>query len=257
MATHSGDSRNTNRTFFIGRENGQQDKAGKPYWFEYTPNPLPGEKVERRINGEGEEKLYTMYSAIDGHLVDVYKGSKTFDATREAQQWLMLTLQDGEETYNVEVGRMDSRWSIDCMKRLLDLMFDPALKIRLAPIASTDRETGKQNMFISAYSGPDKLIASKDADHLKDIPQPTVVTLRGKQEYDFTEVAEWLFEQIRLKVLPKLSAPTQAGAPQYTDQPIRSARPSDAASRMEPAEIEVPTANPALDAPMPDNDLPF
>lgn len=56
------------------------------------------------------------------------------------------------------------------------------------------------------------------------------------------------------------AGPTQASAPQYTDRPISSTTASPAASRMEPAVFDVPTApaNPAMAAPMPDDDdLPF
>lgn len=194
MATHS-QTHHAGRTFFIGRENGQTDKKGRPYFFEYTKNPDPEAKTETRKNVTGGENIYNLYTALDGLLVDVTVDMKDYGGGPE--RILVIILQDADEKYRIEMG-FDSAWGIDFMKRILDPQFSLGQKLRLAPTRTIDRETGKERVFVSAHSGVNALSAKRDDSHLQGIPPATEVVFKGKPSFDFRPVASWLFERVAM-----------------------------------------------------------
>lgn len=225
MATHTETHGGTHgRKFAISRENGLTDKNGRPYFFEYLPQ-LPANterrKFETRPGKDGNPKHYELFSALDGFLIGVDMEAKAFNGTEKMERWLVLTLIDAEEEYRVEVGQIDGRYSMDIMKRLLDPNFDPRYKLRVSPYAITDN--GKTNIGLSAISGTDsKLTASKDATHLAGIPQPETVSFKGETKWDFTNVALWLYEQVKTRVCPRLMK-DPISAPQRTPMPTPTA----------------------------------
>lgn len=246
MATHSDNGGNYGRTFFIARENGQVAKDGRPYFFEWLrtapPEGVNGRKFESRTNSAGETRHYELFTALDGYLIGVEIIAKSFDATRQNEKFIVLRMIDQEEEYTVEIGRIDSRWSMDIMKRLLHPAFDPNKKIRIAPYSI--EENGRVNMGISAISIPDaKLTASYKDEHLAGMPQPETREWKGKTEYNFLPVADWLFGQVDTKVVPRLRKDPLT-------EPVRVPMPSPTAA--------VPTAQPAPSNHNDiDDDLPF
>lgn len=209
MATHTTTS-NTfpGRTFAISRENGQQDKNGRPFWFEWL-SELPAEKGKRKFEtrtGASGPRHYELFAAIDGILTDITTEEKSFGETKAPETWLILYLDDDGEQYKLDIGALDSRYSMDIMKRLLDPAFNPDLKLRLSPY-SMEKDNGGYNIGLSAYSGPDgKLSASYQDDHLKGMPQPTTSEYKGKTLWDFSKVAEWLYRQVMDQVSDKVGA---------------------------------------------------
>lgn len=221
MATYSGNGF-SGRTFFIGRQNGQVDKNGRPHFFEWLSN-LPeggnGRKFETRTS-DGGNKYYEIFTALDGYLTGIEVEVKSFDSTRVNEKWLVIEMHDTDGAYKIEVGKIDGRYSTDLMKRLLDANFDVNEKLRLSPYATDNGTIG-----ISCMSGMDcKLSAKRDDPHLRDMAQPITREWKGKTEYDWTPVAEWLFEQIQKRIIPKLNG-TQFALE-------TNIRPTDAASEI-------------------------
>ncbi len=206
MATHTTTGGDYGRKFAISRENGQADKNGRPYFFEWLQS-LPADqgkrKFETRVNGKGENRHYELFSALDGFLIDISQEVKTFEGSN-AEKWLKCVLTDAGDEYHIEIGRLDSRYSMDLMKRLLDPHFNPNQKLRLAPIASEPKVDSKGGIFLSAYSGVDKLEARHDCPHLAGMPQPITREWKGKTEYDWTPGAEWLYDRVMREVYPRL-----------------------------------------------------
>lgn len=225
MATHTTTGGGAyGRKFNISRENGQIDKDGRPYFFEWLKE-LPADtgkrKFETRTSANGA-RHYELFSALDGYLIDIRKETK--DLGKGAETWLVLQLIDADDEYLIEVGRLDERYSMDIMKRLLNPHFSPNQKLRLSPYSI--KEGTRVNMGLSAYSGADRLEHSQTSDFLRGIPRAESREWKGKTEWDFSNVANWLFEQVTRLVLPHLvkdpiSAPKNAEPKTYptTRQP--------------------------------------
>lgn len=206
MATHTQSGEGAyGRKFSIGRENGQVDKNGRPHFFEWIkeiPQGTKGRKFETRISSKGETRNYELFSALDGYLIDIRKEEK--DLGNGPEVWLILHLIDADDEYTIEVGRLDSRYASDFLKRILNPEFSPAHKVRLSPFSMIDKETGRYNIGVSTFSGVDKLTYSSQSEFLKGIPQAESREWKGKTEWDFSGVAEWLFGQVQSLIVPKL-----------------------------------------------------
>ena len=208
MATHTttGGAK-FGRNFSISRENGQTNKEGTPYFFEWlkelpTGESAKGRKFESRQKPGGTSH-YELFKALDGYLIDVRKEQKDFGGGEETH--LFLHMIDAGDEYILDMGKMDSRYTTDVLKRILNPFFSPNQKLRVSPYAGTD-ERGKSSIGISAYSGADKLAYSQSSDFLQAMPPARTWEGRNnKTEYDFTNVGEWLFEQVQRLVVPHLT----------------------------------------------------
>lgn len=246
MATHTHTGRHYVRKFSISRENGQADKNGRPYFFEWLKEMPPtseqaGRKFETRKRSNGDLSNYELFSALSGRLTGIFLEEKSISGDKP-ETWLVLSMADGPEDYKIEVGQYDGRYSLDIMKRLLDPAFNPNANLRLSPYSITDKE-GKQNIGLSAISGvDDKLSASKDINpNLEGIPQATSAAFRDRTLWDFSPVADWLFAELKKKVAPNLSAGPASPA----------SFPTNSAAK--PASNAVPVGVPESE----EDDLPF
>jgi hypothetical protein len=245
MATYSSTESARGRKFAISRKNGQQDKNGRPFFFEWLPelpaNQQPERLFETRTRQNGVAH-YELFAALDGYLTNIDVEAKFFNGTERAERWLVLELVDNEGQYKVEVGKLDSRWAIDAMKRLLDYNFDPRQKLRIAPYAFQDGD--RWNMGVACMSGMDGKLSAKHTDeHLAGMPQPDMVKFKGETQYDFSPVSEWLLEQLEKRVKPRLLKDPLVDTPKIET----NIRPTEKAS-------EFPQTEPAF----PDgDDLPF
>ncbi len=206
MATHTDGGKGAyGRKFSISRENGQVDKNGRPYFFEWLKE-LPAEKGKRKFETrakEGKTTNYELFSALDGYLIDVREEMKDLGKGMEA--WLIIQLTDSDDEYLVEVGRVDERYAIDIMKRLLNPNFRPSQKLRLSPYAIKDEKSGRWNIGVSAFSGVDKLEYGQESVFLKGIPRATQTEWKGETLWDFSPVSKWLFEKISELIIPNLT----------------------------------------------------
>ena len=258
MATHThGGDTFPGRTFGISRENGE--KKGRPYFFEWI-SEIPAEKGNRKFESRTSEttnkvRHFELFTALSGFLTNINLEQKSFGDTKPAETWLVLYMHDAGEDYKIQVGEISSRYSMDVMKRLLDPNFDPMLSLRLSPFALEGND-GKPVIGLAAHSGADgKLEAGRDCAHLQGSPQAESREWKGKVEWDFSPIAEWLFDRIQKEVLPNLGAVEPINT-KVTASPAASAFP--VTNRAEPVD------NPAVAAGMdglqePDgsSDLPF
>lgn len=206
MATHTSTNAFNGRTFGISRQNGQQDKNGRPYFFEWIseiPADAGKRKFETRSSPKGE-RHYELFESIDGYLTGITTEEKSFGEAKPPETWLILHMNDEGEPYKIEAGSIDGRYAMDVMKRLLDPTFDPDLKLRLSPFSLDKKEGGGFNIGLSAYSGADKLKSSYKEPHLAGMPEPTQTPHKGTILWDYTPVAQWLVDQVKERVLPGL-----------------------------------------------------
>lgn len=208
---------NYGRKFTISRKNGQNDKNGKPYFFEWLrelPDHQEARLFETRPSADGTPRHYELFQAIDGILTTVEK--KQREISGKTRTMLYLTIRDGIDVYEIEVGDIDGRYSLDVMKRLLHPDFDQSQKLRLSPY-SLAKETGGYNIGVSAFSGVNKLSGSWKDAHLEGMPEAEKEVLRnGDTNYYFDAQAAWLFDRVKARVFdsPALPAePTPQPAP--------------------------------------------
>ena len=265
MATHTtSGNKFSGRTFQISRENGQNDKNGRPYFFEWI-SELPTEKGNRKFEtrtGRNGANNYELFAALSGVLSDIQKEKKSFGETKPPEEWLILYMEDKGEKYKIECGAVDGRYSTDVMKRLLDPNFEASEPLRLSPYAMEKKEGG-WNIGLSAHSGTDgKLVANWEAGHLAGMPQGESREWKGQIDWDYSNVANWLFEKVTNLVLPKIQhgstlarsqAPTQASAPTENGrtEPVNTNVRASAAASAFP---ETNATNPAIAAGFPDDE---
>lgn len=226
MATHTGGTQDFGRKFQISRLNKQTD--GEPYFFEWLrESPQPGK--DRKFEQRGQY-TYELFKALDGYLTGFERKPKTIQDVQ--QEFLYIELADGDEKYLIEVGGLDGRFSMSLMKQMLNPAFDASAKIRLSPYAIQDKASGKWQIGISTFCGVDKISAKlADIPMLAECPQATSVVFKGKTQWDFSPVAEWLYAKVREKL--ETFAPAQ---PAQTN-----VRPSDAANTVHvPANVQTP-----------------
>lgn len=242
MATHTDNGGGAyGRKFSISRENGQTDKNGRPYFFEWIkeiPENAGRRKFETRPGKTGD-KHYELFSALDGYVLDIRVEGK--DLGSGIEDWLIVQMIDMEDEYTLEIGRLDSRYSIDLLTRLLNPHFNPVQKLRLSPYSIQDGD--RYNIGVSAYSGADKLEYSRESKFLEGRPEATSHEWKGKKEWDFSAVAEWLFDRVRGEVVPNLiKNPISAPAPQQP--PVPTTRQSNVHPTAVPDDF--PTEEPAF-----------
>lgn len=222
MATHTETASYSGRKFNISRKDGQQNKDGDPYFFEWIKEipqvPLTSKRIFETRPKKEKTDYFELFQKIDGYFVGAGKREVNFGA--ESKVHLVVFMVDGEEDYTVDLGPFDGRYAMDFCKRLLDANFDPSKRISLQPYAIFDKTKnngqGGWNIGISVYSGPNKMDASYKSAHLAGMPQPDEEKLRsGASNWYYDKVAEWLWAQLNTRVLEKL-----IGDPVSFKQPV-------------------------------------
>lgn len=244
--TQGGTTGNNKRRFQIGRKNGE--KTGEPVFLEWL-RELPAEenRAGRRFETRGEGKRhYETFSAVDGILTGFRVENRVI--VDEERTFLYVTLDDGTDAFDIEVGDVDGRYSLNLMQRLCATDFDPTKTTRLSPYAFT-ADNGKTYIGVSVYNGPDKVESRKEDETFK--PAKAITTdFKGKTMYDFTPVATWYVDYMKKNLVPKLpenawniSGPTTA--------PAATGRTPNAKDAPVPADVANDPNFPSLD------DLPF
>ena len=233
------------RRFQIGRKNGE--KTGEPVFLEWLRElPAEEERAGRRFETRGDGKRhYETFSAVDGILTGIRTEKRAI--LDEERTFLYVTLDDGTDVFDIEIGDFDGRYSLNLMQRLCSPHFDPAKTTRLSPYA-LNADNGKTYIGVSVYNGPDK-IESRKADDTFNPAQPVTSQFKGKTMYDFGPVAAWYMDFLQKNLIPRL--PDNAwNVSGHTTQPAATGRQPESSAR--------PVAVPADDANFPgDDDLPF
>lgn len=255
MATHTETTTFSGRKFNIARKNGQVDKEGEPYFFEWlnqAPTGDPGKRTfEQRTRRSGEAAYYELFKKIDGYFVNAVRREVNYGD--KSEECVLVFMVDGAEDYTIDLGRFDGRYAMDFLKRILDPRFDATQRMSLSPYA-IEREHGSgYNIGVSVYSGPNKMEAKFEAEHLAGMPQgEKEENRRGEVAWYFDKAANWLWETANARVFSKL-----AGDPVSFKQPVRVPLPNPE-TVMQPSQKGVPFPSEADAPPVTEgDDLPF
>ncbi len=259
MATHTttgGDS--YGRKFTISRQNGQNDKNGKPYFFEWLrelPEDQAGRLFETRRAPDGTARHHELFQALDGYLSGLERDLR--EISGKQRDMLYLKLKDGTDAYEIEIGDYDGRYALDLMKRMLHPDFSLAKKMRVSPY-SLIKDSGGCNIGVSVFSGVNKMVAGWKEPHLAGMPEPVKETLRnGDTNWYFDDQARWLFEKVSelISGIPNTAPDAVGNTTKAYQFPVTT---TDGVSNDMPTQTTI-TANHNLpaDDPLLTDDLPF
>jgi len=237
MALHQGSMNDDgSRRFRIGRIGA--NKTGEVAILELLPQNTDTSDAKRRFDirtkEDGTQFVFEVFGAISGQLIDIYKQPREIQGVTETI--LMADIRDGIDLYRIEVGHFDSRYSLALLASLADPNFKPSDRFRMQPYAFVDKASGKPRIGVTCHSGANKLEKRRgvsDTDFCP--PEPTQAVFKGETLWDFTPVAEYLYNWVRFNIF---DAGTQ--------------------SPFEPIKAVEKLLNPApVDIPSPSDDLPF
>jgi hypothetical protein len=168
-------------------------------------------------------------------------------------------MESGGEPITWEVGRIDSRYSMNLMARMLNPYYMPSSPANFAPYAF--KADGKDMIGVSVQQGADK-VPTPGREVMEQIGQPQPRTWEGKGgklEYDFTAVAAWMLEKVREKI--KAGAPAISRDNGFEVAPTQTTvKASQAANTLDSSNVksmldafDKQAAQAAIDA----DDLPF
>jgi len=238
MALHQGSMNDDgSRRFRIGRIGA--NKTGEVAILELLKAKPETTDTRRRFDirtkEDGTQFVFEIFGAIDGILVDVYKQPREIQGITETI--LVADIRDGIDLYRVEVGHFDSRYSLALLASLADPNFKITDRFRMQPYAFVDKATQKPRIGVTCHSGANKLEKRRgvaDSDFCP--PEPTQAVFKGETLWDFSPVAEYLYNWVRFNIF-------DAG----TKNPFEPAKA-----------VEQFLSTPApIDVPAPDSDLPF
>jgi hypothetical protein len=222
------------RRFRIGRIGA--NKTGEVAILELLPQNTDISDAKRRFDvrtkEDGTKFVFEIFGAISGHLVDVYKQPREIQGVTETI--LMADVRDGIDLYRIEVGHFDSRYAQSLMASLAGPNFKLAAPFRMQPYAFTDKASGKPRIGVTCHSGANKLEKRRgvpDTDFCP--PEPIQAVFKGETMWDWTPVAEYLYNWVRFNIFDAGKADPF--------EPIKAVE-----KFVNPAPIDVPNANDPL-----------
>lgn len=193
----------TRRKLITGRKD--KNKDGRPILKMRVPE-IPADlngRVFEHYRTDNGDYYYEIFSGFSGIVFDAYKANKRINDIDEP--FLFLEVESGGEPITWEVGRIDSRYSLNVLARMLNPYYRPENPASFGPYDMT--RDGKRQIGISVRQGAGT-VPSLTWQVFQEMGRPEPRTWEGrggKTEYDFTGVAEWMLEKVQEKI--------SAGAP--------------------------------------------
>jgi hypothetical protein len=133
---------------------------------------------------------------------DFVEGLITAIATRENDygKFWNITLQDGEETYIIQFNYSGGT-AAAFLKTLPNVQLDKPVK--LTPKQTIDGEKKKSTLFINQGGNALKWYWNKD--NPGELPQLKKVKVKGKEQWDDSDMMEFLENYVRSEIMPQLA----------------------------------------------------
>ena len=164
---------------------------------------------DSRVNGSGVTVWHRIYSYCGGIIKKVTKEANQF----EGEDLIVYT-----DLYRIQIGTFDGPRSIGLLRCLSNPDYKADMIVYLYPYSFVKNE--------QRYSGVDvKLDKGRDAERIKwapihegyNPPQPSKVSLKGKEVLDYYPLASYLLQYVQNKL--NAAAPAAATAPTTPDAP--------------------------------------
>jgi hypothetical protein len=199
------------------------------------PADAPKGSVYERYTTESGEVFYRVFASVTGIVTYAYQAHKQIMGQEES--FLFVDLESGGEPITWEVGRIDSRYAMNLMARILNPYYMPSNPANFAPYAF--KADGKDMIGVSVQQGADK-VPTPGREVMEQMGQPHPRTWEGKggkTEYDFSTVAAWMLAKVREKI--SAGAPTISRDNGFDVAPTQTnVKPSPAANTLDSSNVK-------------------
>lgn len=192
-------------------------------WYEVFTD-VEGCLLNRPVEGNLPEFLQQRVRNIGGKQMLPALSTRVGNINGRERRFLIVTVDDGTETFEVELGDFNGRYAINFMSRLCDPNLRISLPISIRPYRFTPQGEGVQKeKFGVAVVNPPSWERDRETDKANTLhPQKRSATflvpdLVGK---DFEPIAKFLAMYLFANVVPKISTvvlvadrPTQVPLP--------------------------------------------
>jgi hypothetical protein len=180
--------------YSLGAEEGRKD--GKPLFkqvIQRKPTPPPTNLEES--NG----RYMLTFTDIEGTITGIVAQEKDDPFSKKPQKVviLILAMMDEEGPFNVDLGNIKGAYAINFMGRLLNEKLDISKPIFMFPYKMEGDKKDTLIMGIAINQRGQK-IEGMSKEKQQELGCPSARTPDG--EYDFTNVARWLFKGVRAKL---------------------------------------------------------
>lgn len=225
---------------------------GRPIFREWLKNGFPAESERNgRVFTEKGAHQYEIFEAVSGCVVGLKKDERNISG--EAKTFLIVTLDDGQQKFEIECGNLDGRYAVNLMQRLCNEDFDPRLQVRLSPYRFTPKDAVKEVFGMSVLQGANTIkprYAKEGDDTFNPPPAEQFRKKGGGTGLDFINVATYLLNWLEFYLKPYFPTLVESVPTQRV--------PAHAGNVMEVSQDD-PRFPSATEAPPPQNfdDLPF
>jgi hypothetical protein len=135
------------------------------------------------------------YAYVEGLITDI--------STKESEygkSWL-VTIKDGKDTYVLQMD-YSSGYSSAFLKALPNV--DLLSKVKLSPKMTIEGDKKKTTLFVNQHGAAAKHFYTKDTPN--GLPQMKKIKVKGKEQWDDTDMMAFLENMVREDILPQLKA---------------------------------------------------
>jgi hypothetical protein len=156
-----------------------QKTAGKEPW---QKGPNAGKVVHEEV-----------YSFVEGLITDIQTKDSDY-----GKSWL-VTIEDNGEKYILQMD-YSSGYSSSFLKALPNV--DISAKVKLSPKMTIEGDKKKTTLFINQHGTAAKHFYTKDNPN--GLPQMVQKKVKGKMQWDDSEMMEFFENMVKNEILPKL-----------------------------------------------------
>lgn len=160
---------------------------------EATPNS------KQRVNKNGRTVHEEYYDYIDGQII----GIEVRDTDQYGKFW-NVTLEDGGQRQVLQFN-YSSGYANGFLKALPNVVIGE--KVKLIPSMKMEGDKKKTTLFVSQHGNPVKWYYTQE--HPNGIPELKKVKVKGKEQWDDSDVMEFLEQMVKTEIVPKLSRAAQ------------------------------------------------
>lgn len=153
----------------------------------------PTANTKSRINKNGKTVFEEHYDYIDGLISEINIKESDFG------KFWMITLSDGEQSQILQMN-YSSGYANAFLKCLPNV--DLTQKVKIIPSQKMEGDKKKTSLFITQHGQPVKWYYTKDNPH--GIPELKKIRVKGKDQWDDSDIMEFLEKMVNEQIKPKL-----------------------------------------------------
>jgi hypothetical protein len=158
-------------------------------------NPTKDSRERALTKGPNAGKIVheEVYSFVEGLITDIQTKDSDY-----GKSWL-VTIEDEKEKYVLQMD-YSSGYSSAFLKALPNV--DLSQKVKLSPKMTVEGDKKKTTLFINQHGAAAKHFYTKDNPN--GLPQMVQKKVKGKMQWDDSEMMEFFENMVNTQILPKL-----------------------------------------------------